>query len=657
MQRMRKVKRVLAILLAALMVVGLFGLKTGAKAEASDYLYELSAPQVGPSGVITYDYQDGIYDNGKSVLFQVIVRPAIDNDKYEAVFSDTVGNMMWSSLDTMPLDENNPDAATLIGLRGNTFSFGNPDSGVMTVNIVEKDKAPEEAEVVGTISVNMEFFNSGETSKVTFDGNGGYVNADKEESMDIEVNNGDAIGKIADLQPEYVDASKTFVGWQIDGKGTVYYNIETGNPQQPSVYVYSPIGDVTFKAYWADNCEITFATDSGKITSYSSTVSKLNKVEDKEVSFFCPSGEKCFCNVDVTALGKILTGWQVGDTDEIIPIGLLYSFTPTEDTTLNAVFEDAYTITYVSDEGYLKGEADLKEISMTIPKGTKIGQNPPSRSPVVTGREGYVLAYWVDQATGKKYTANELNSIGGGDPVFPTSDMTFKAEWKPEHTWAVKEVIKEATCTEAGSQLMYCTDDGCTKTKIEEIPPKGHTVVIDQGVAPTKTKTGLTTGSHCSVCGAILKPQTVVPKITDDGSGSSSDPKPWTAPVYSNEWVDGKWYNADGTQTYKGTLTWMQNATGWWVEDSEGWFPTSQWQKIDGKWYYFCADGYMDYSEYRDGCWLGADGAWVESYSGGHWMTNGTGWWYEDNSGWYPADQYLWIDGTKYWFGSDGYWA
>ena len=23
---------------------------------------------------------------------------------------------------------------------------------------------------------------------------------------------------------------------------------------------------------------------------------------------------------------------------------------------------------------------------------------------------------------------------------------------------------------------------------------------------------------------------------------------------YSNEWVDGKWYNADGTQTYKGTL-------------------------------------------------------------------------------------------------------
>ena len=126
---------------------------------------------------------------------------------------------------------------------------------------------------------------------------------------------------------------------------------------------------------------------------------------------------------------------------------------------------------------------------------------------------------------------------------------------------------------------------------------------------------------------------------------------------YSNEWVDGKWYNEDGSQTYKGTLSWKQNETGWWVEDSEGWFPTSQWQKIDGKWYFFCADGYMDYSEYREGCWLGADGAWDENFSGGHWMQDSKGWWYEDASGWYPQSEYVWIDGVNYWFGSDGYWA
>ena len=132
----------------------------------------------------------------------------------------------------------------------------------------------------------------------------------------------------------------------------------------------------------------------------------------------------------------------------------------------------------------------------------------------------------------------------------------------------------------------------------------------------------------------------------------------WTKDTnYKNEWVDGKWYDEFGNCSYDGILSWKQNEKGWWVEDSKGWYPQSQWQKIDGKWYYFCADGYMDYSEYRDGCWLGADGAWDENYSGGHWMSDRAGWWYEDNSGWYPVSKWLWIDGACYYFESTGYMA
>ena len=139
------------------------------------------------------------------------------------------------------------------------------------------------------------------------------------------------------------------------------------------------------------------------------------------------------------------------------------------------------------------------------------------------------------------------------------------------------------------------------------------------------------------------------------GSGAATSGNDAAAPTYSSEWVGGKWYNEDGTQTYEGTLSWKCNSSGWWVEDTTGWYPASQWQKIDGKWYYFTSDGYMDYGEYRDGCWLGSDGAWVESYNGGHWCKNSKGWWYEDSSGWYPYSQYLWIDGTEYYFKADGY--
>ena len=77
---------------------------------------------------------------------------------------------------------------------------------------------------------------------------------------------------------------------------------------------------------------------------------------------------------------------------------------------------------------------------------------------------------------------------------------------------------------------------------------------------------------------------------------------------YSNEWVDGKWYNADGTQDYDATLSWKSNATGWWVEDKSGWWPSSEWLKIDGCWYYFDASGYMVTNQYIDGYWIGADG-------------------------------------------------
>ena len=123
----------------------------------------------------------------------------------------------------------------------------------------------------------------------------------------------------------------------------------------------------------------------------------------------------------------------------------------------------------------------------------------------------------------------------------------------------------------------------------------------------------------------------------------------------SNEWIDGKWYNSDGSQTYKPTGSWKSDETGWWFEDSSGWYPISQWQKIDGKWYYFTETGYMDYSEYRDGCWLGADGAWVEEYYGAQWKMDATGWGDEDASGWYPVNEWVWIDGVNYFFKSDGY--
>ncbi len=124
--------------------------------------------------------------------------------------------------------------------------------------------------------------------------------------------------------------------------------------------------------------------------------------------------------------------------------------------------------------------------------------------------------------------------------------------------------------------------------------------------------------------------------------------------THRNEWYNGQWYDANGNNSYGGVLVWQSDAYGWWVEDTKGWMPRNEWVKIDGYWYFFTASGYMDYSEYRGGCWLGADGKCSSTYVNGTWHSDAYGWWYTDGN-WYPTSQWLWIDGVCYWFDGSGY--
>ena len=118
---------------------------------------------------------------------------------------------------------------------------------------------------------------------------------------------------------------------------------------------------------------------------------------------------------------------------------------------------------------------------------------------------------------------------------------------------------------------------------------------------------------------------------------------------------DGCWLGENGAwaQDYSGGQ-WKTNGEDWWFEDNS-WYHADQWLKINGEYYYFNSSGYMESNCYRDGCWLGENGAWDPDYYGGEWKTDGERWWYEDN-GWFPTNIGLWINGDYYWFDADGYW-
>ena len=79
------------------------------------------------------------------------------------------------------------------------------------------------------------------------------------------------------------------------------------------------------------------------------------------------------------------------------------------------------------------------------------------------------------------------------------------------HNWDAGKITKAATCTETGVKTYTCTR--CQKTKTEEIKATGHKEVKDAAVAATCEKAGKTEGSHCSVCGKVIKAQKEVPVL------------------------------------------------------------------------------------------------------------------------------------------------
>lgn len=96
------------------------------------------------------------------------------------------------------------------------------------------------------------------------------------------------------------------------------------------------------------------------------------------------------------------------------------------------------------------------------------------------------------------------------------------------------EVTKQPTCTEPGVRTYTCT--GCDDSYTESVPASGHTVVTDAAVAPTATTAGKTEGSHCRVCGTVLKKQEVIP-ATGTATGPTTKPptEPTTKPTQKPE--------------------------------------------------------------------------------------------------------------------------
>ena len=77
---------------------------------------------------------------------------------------------------------------------------------------------------------------------------------------------------------------------------------------------------------------------------------------------------------------------------------------------------------------------------------------------------------------------------------------------------AVTDPEVAATCTATGlTEGSHCSFCNAVITAQKEIPATGHTVVTDAAVAATCTTAGKTEGSHCSVCSTVITAQKEIP--------------------------------------------------------------------------------------------------------------------------------------------------
>ena len=105
---------------------------------------------------------------------------------------------------------------------------------------------------------------------------------------------------------------------------------------------------------------------------------------------------------------------------------------------------------------------------------------------------------------GTKEDWNKLNVLATD---INNAKVYYDVDTVHEHSGESK-VVKHATCTEPGKKITVCSL--CGESYTEEIPATGHTIVIDPAVEVTCEEAGKTEGSHCSVCGEVIKAQEVI---------------------------------------------------------------------------------------------------------------------------------------------------
>ncbi len=130
-----------------------------------------------------------------------------------------------------------------------------------------------------------------------------------------------------------------------------------------------------------------------------------------------------------------------------------------------------------------------------------------------------------------RHASPEAVSNGDGTHSMVCADCETQLSEAESCSWELTGTTESGSCTIGDEYHYTCSicGDTCTQTSAAT----GHTVVTDEAVEPTWKSTGLTEGSHCSVCGAVIVAQKTIPALTYDYDNDSITESAYTTASYT----------------------------------------------------------------------------------------------------------------------------
>ncbi len=149
----------------------------------------------------------------------------------------------------------------------------------------------------------------------------------------------------------------------------------------------------------------------------------------------------------------------------------------------------AQTVTFCSEDGTI-----LEEVC--VPAGGTAVYSGATPTKAYDKENHYTFAGWVDRQ---------------GDPAVPENiagDMTVYASFTREAHSYTERVVTPSTCSGEGQKEYLCT---CGYSYMEALPLADHSPTPIAAIPATCTATGMTEGSQCALCEAVLAEPVEVP--------------------------------------------------------------------------------------------------------------------------------------------------